>query len=156
MSSYFPLFMNIEQKRFRVFGAGEVAARRIGALLSHGAFVTVAAPQIKEEITALQQQYGQKLQIEQRPYRLSEIQDDNADYVLAATNDKQVNTTIFRECRHKGIPVNDASNREQCDFYFPALIELEQEQLFAAVISTDGDAKKAADFSEKLRQGRMA
>lgn len=150
MSAYFPLFFNIEHKKFRIFGAGQVAARRIGGLLRHGADITVVAPQIHEEIQKLQQRYPQQLHIEQRPYRLSEIQNDNADYVLAASDDKKVNTTIFRECRHKGIPVNDASNCEQCDFYFPALVE--QENLIIGVISTDGDHKKTAEFSERLRR----
>lgn len=150
MSAYFPLFVNIEHKRFYVYGGGQIAARRIHGLLRFGAVVTVIAPRIHQEIDHMQAAYPQQLQIEQRGYQLGEIQSEDTDYVLAATDDAGVNTSICRECRHKEIPVNNASDREQCDFYFPALIE--RDGLVIGVTSTDGDHKKVACFSEKLRQ----
>lgn len=150
MSGYFPLFFHIEQKRFRVFGAGSVAARRVEGLLRHGAFVTVAAPRIDEGIRALEKQYPGTLVVEQRAYRMSEIQDDETDYVLAATDDPQVNLAICRECRHKNIPVNNASDRSACDFYFPALAE--EENIIIGVASTDGDHERVARVGAALRE----
>lgn len=151
MAAYFPLFINIAQKNFYVFGGGQIAARRIRGLLRFGARVTVIAPCIHEEIMDMQSAYAQQLYIEQRSYRMGEIQNECTDYVLAATDDDDVNRSICRECRHKEIPVNNASDSEACDFYFPALIE--QENLVIGVTSTDGDHKKVARFSEQLRQG---
>ena len=147
--SYFPFFMNIEQKKFCVFGGGQIAARRIQGLLRYGAIVTVAAPFLHEEILKLHQSYQQQLHIEQRAYCLGEIQNENADYVLDATNDADVNAYIYRECRHKEIPVNNASDHRQCDFYFPALIE--KDDLVIGVTSIDGNHKKVAEFSKTLR-----
>lgn len=151
MAAYFPLFVNIEHKSFCVFGAGHIAARRIQGLLRFGAVVTVIAPRVLEEIENMQSAYAGQLYIEYRSYRMGEIRDENTDYVLVATDDAAVNSSIYRECRHKEIPVNNASDRGQCDFYFPALIE--QDQLVIGVTSTDGDHKKVAGFSERLRQG---
>ncbi len=150
MAEYFPLFVNLEHKRFFVFGAGEVAVRRIQALARHGADITVAAPDIREEIRMLQEQHRGQIQIEQRPYRMGELQSEDTDFVLAATNDMEANTAIYRECRRKKIPVNDASNHRQCDFYFPALAY--KEHLFIGMVSTYGSHKETAAASAKLRQ----
>ena len=41
--------------------------------------------------------------------------------VIAATNDRKLNDEIHRICRQEGVYVNVASDREQCDFYFPGI-----------------------------------
>ncbi len=150
MAAYFPLFVNMEQRKFYIFGAGQVAARRISGLLRHGADITVIAPQIHKEIQLLQAQYPGQVHIEQRTYRLGEIQSGCVDYVLAATDDAKANADIYRECCHKEIPVNNASDSSQCDFYFPALVEMDN--LVVGITSTDGDHEKTARFSQSLRQ----
>lgn len=151
--TYFPLFINIEHKKFLVYGAGQIAARRISGLLRFGASVVVIAPQINETIWQLHTQYdSRQLQIVQRPYAPGELRQNRVDYVLAATNDAAVNTAIVRECRSQAIPVNHAGDRRQCDFYFPALIEIEQEHMVIGVTSTDGNHKKTAKISAMLRR----
>ncbi len=149
MTAYFPLFINLEQKKFCIFGAGQVAARRIPGLVRHGAFVTVIADRIGEEIQILCEQHPNQIQVQTRSYQMGEIRNEWADYVLAATDDEKVNLEICRECRHKEIPVNNASDRTQCDFYFPALVE--RDQLVIGITSTDGSHKKVAKVSEALR-----
>lgn len=149
MQSYFPFFVNIDQKKILVYGAGKIAGRRIAGILRFGASVVVKAPQIQKGIWELQKNYAHRLFIEQRPYQYDEIQKKDADLVLAATDDKQINERISIECRRKGIPVNNASDSSQCDFYFPAFVE--RDGLLIAVISTDGNHKKVAEFSAKLR-----
>lgn len=150
MFAHFPLFVSMSEKKILVFGAGQIAARRIAALLRYGAVVTAAAPQIREELRELQKQYPRQLFLEERVYRVGEIQNEDADFVLAATNHKEVNAAVCRECHHKEIPVNNASDHTQCDFYFPALVE--QEQLVIGVSSMDGDHKKVAQFCARLRR----
>ena len=151
MGRYFPIYINLAEKQVWVYGAGRIALRRIAGLLRFGASVTVAAPKIREEILALQQQYPDQVAVLQRVYQPGEIP-KNVHFVLAATDDRQVTTRIFRECRTKGIPVNNASDSSQCDFYFPALVE--QEQLVIGVTSADGDHNRVSRFCEKLR-GQM-
>lgn len=149
MSPYFPLFVSLRNKKILVFGAGQIAARRVAALLRYGAAVTVVAPQVRDEIREMQKNSAGQLLIEQRVYCCSEIREDYADYVLAATDDREVNRMICRECRHKEIPVNNASDSGQCDFYFPALIE--RDGLVIGVTSTNGDHRKVAEFCKGLR-----
>lgn len=148
--SYFPLFMNLAHKRFFVFGAGSIAARRITKMIRYGADVVVIAPQIHMRIKQLCAMYPKQLILHQRTYQKGELRAEEADYVLAATDDLAVNTQIASECRKKRIPVNHASDRRQCDFYFPALVE--QEHFLLGVISTDGDHRSVAKVSARLRQ----
>ena len=42
--------------------------------------------------------------------------------VLAATGDAAVNRAITAEARSKGAWANNASDRRDCDFFFPAVI----------------------------------
>lgn len=146
MDTYFPLFINLKGRKIMVFGGGTVAVRRVKLLLSHGADVTVAAPRIAEELQELAEK-NTNLTLEYRKYQPSELQ--QPDFVLAATDDEAVNTIIFRECRHKGILVNVASNREMCDFFFPGLVTCGD--ITIGVTANGRNHKKAAEVTEQIR-----
>lgn len=147
MNTYFPLFINIKEKDILVFGGGNIATRRIKAMLPYGACIRIIAPEISEELQQLAEQNG-NLILDYRKYKLSELQ--KPDFVLAATNDEKVNQTIFRECRHKGILVNVASNRELCDFYFPGVVQ--QGDITVGIIANGKNHKKAAEVTEQIRK----
>ena len=53
MSRYFPLFVDLEQKKIVVVGAGRIAERRIQTLLSFEAQITVIAPEASVKIRKL-------------------------------------------------------------------------------------------------------
>lgn len=147
MNTYFPLFINIKEKDILVFGGGNIATRRVKAMLPYGACIRIIAPEISEELQQLAEQNG-NLILDYRKYKLSELQ--KPDFVLAATNDEKVNQTIFRECRHKGILVNVASNRELCDFYFPGVVQ--QEDITVGITANGKNHKKAAEVTEQIRK----
>lgn len=149
MPAYFPLFVNMEHKKVLVFGAGNIAARRIKGLLRYQADITVVAPHIQKEVARMQESHAGQLMVQCRAYRPGEILGGHTDFVLAATDNNQVNNAICIECRKAQIPVNHAGDRSQCDFYFPALVE--QDNLLIGVASIDGDHKAVAQFSRKLR-----
>lgn len=154
MQPYFPLFVNLVHTKVRVYGAGKIAVRRISGLLRFGACVIVIAPCVLKELWELREGYPGQLLVEQRSYQSGEIRKKETDFVLAATNDVQVNQNICAECRRKAIFVNNASDRNQCDFYFPALVE--RDGLVIGVTGTDGDHKKVAEFCAGLRgNGRI-
>ena len=48
---------------------------------------------------------------------------DDADIIVAATDDKALNAQIASLCREKNIPVNAVDDPENCDFIFPAIIK---------------------------------
>ena len=69
-------------------------------------------------------------------------------FVLAAAA-PEVNEKIVCDCRKKKIPVNNASNRDQCDFYFPGIYM--QEGLVVGITASGLDHKKARRIREEIQ-----
>ena len=115
---WFPFFTNITEKEFLVIGAGKIAKRRIETLLKFDCRIRVVAPEALTEVKGYHEE--KRLELQLRPYESDDI--CGADYVLAATNDKEINHQIYLECKTRKIPVNVADCKEKSDFYFPGII----------------------------------
>ena len=115
---YFPMFIDLTDRKIFVAGGGRIARRRIEALVKFGADIHVAAPQVCPEIALLAEEG--KIKILLREYRPSDL--DGMEFAVAATDDREVNRAVYAECRKRGIPVNVADDKTLCDFYFPALV----------------------------------
>ena len=138
----FPIFLDLRGRQVLIFGGGAVALRRAEAVLPYGASVTVVA---KEPLPA----FGSlPLTVERRAYRPGEI--GGAALVLAATDDRAVNAAIAAEAREKGILSNNASDREDCDFFFPALIRTKR--LSIGLCGTGEDHQEVREAAEKIRE----
>lgn len=164
--NYLPLFCDMTGKEVLVFGAGKIAARRVEVLLSFGAAVTLAAPEFAPEMEELVRRFfvpegertdraehvskaGKIREIKRCAYRPGSIPEE-MDYVLAVTDDPAVNEAIYRECRHREIPVNVASDQTKCDFYFPAVIE--SEDVIIGVTSGGRNHKKVREIAQRIRE----
>jgi len=55
---YYPVFLSVRGKRCVVFGGGEVALRKVKALLEHEANVEVVSPELCPELSQLAQARG--------------------------------------------------------------------------------------------------
>lgn len=115
---YFPMFINLTDKKILVAGGGTIALRRVRTLLKFGADIHVTAPELCEELAQLEKEG--KITAEHRRYRAGDIR--GAQVVLAATDDHEVNRRIWEECRTAGILVNVADDKSLCDFYFPSVV----------------------------------
>ena len=115
---YFPLFADLSDKRILIVGAGMIAARRLRVLCAFAGQITVTAPRVSEEVELLLEEYSFRLL--KRPFRESDL--DTAQLVLAATDDASLNCRIAKLCRQRNIPVNDCSDRRNCDFQFPSVV----------------------------------
>lgn len=146
--SYFPLFVDLQDKPVALYGAGQIASRRLRGLLRFGARVTVTAPEISESVRELAQDYENQVQLNVQRYQPDSISD--AVLVLSATNDLETDRQIYAECRAKGIPVNIASDQSLCDFYFPALVE--QDGIVAGISSGGADHKRVRQVSAAIRE----
>ncbi|MDD7388605.1 MAG: bifunctional precorrin-2 dehydrogenase/sirohydrochlorin ferrochelatase [Lachnospiraceae bacterium] len=118
-SGYFPMFFNIEGRKILIVGAGHIALRRVDTLLSFGAVLTVAAPVWEENIGKYEEQG--RLTLLKDTYTPDLIESDYF-MVIAATDNSDLNSAICREGKRRGILVNNASDKSQCDFYFPAIV----------------------------------
>ena len=148
--SYFPLFLSMEEKRFLFIGGGKVTARRLSALFSvlqegNGTKITVVSPKVLKEVETLESQ-GKLLWIKRE---FSDKDVENMDFVIAAADDISVNERAVKICREKGILVNDAGKKENCDFYFPAIAK--KNDLIAGIIASGKNHKLAAKAGEAVR-----
>lgn len=148
MSEYFPLFVPMNGKTALLYGGGAVAARRLGGLLRFGVRITVTAPRFCEQVRSLADRYPDQVTLREGVYEPGTLA--GADLVLSATDDPKADEMIFEECRSKGILVNIASDKNKCDFYFPALIE--QDGIVIGVCSGGTDHRKVRRVSEAIRR----
>ncbi len=146
MSRYFPLFVNLEGKKIWIYGAGEIASRRISALFDFGCELTVIAPKASEKVESLFN--TGKLVWRQEEYSPGEIPADVC-LILAATDQKEINAQIGAECKKKKILVNVCSDKNLCDFYFPGLAV--NGNLVAGVTAGGEDHKRARAATEKVQ-----
>ncbi|KIR02789.1 hypothetical protein P261_01604 [Lachnospiraceae bacterium TWA4] len=70
--------------------------------------------------------------------------------VIAATNDFKVNEEIYLEAKSKGILANNASNKEQCDFLFPAIIK--EGAMVCGLTASGTDHKLTRKVAASLRK----
>lgn len=147
MNEYFPLFVPMNGKNALLFGGGAVAARRLRGLIRFGVRVTVTAPQFCEQVRVLADQRPEQVTLREGAYEPGTIAD--VDLVLSTTDDAAADGQIFEECQSKGILVNIASDKNRCDFYFPALIE--QDGMVIGVCSGGTDHRKVRRVSEAIR-----
>ena len=151
---YFPFYVKMDGTHIVIFGAGAVAARRAAALLKTTCRLTVMAPECGEEMRALLDAHGDRMTYVQEVYRGGCLMDEDMDAVIAATDDPKVNEAIYRECRHRDIYVNVASDHTLCSFYFPATLETEDGLLLAIASgqATDETHRKVKEMREKLER----
>lgn len=115
--AYFPMFVELKNKLCVVIGGGQVACRKIKAMLEFEAEVTVVAQEFCADILALKNRITKK----QKSYEAADIRE--AFLVIAATNDFELNHRISMECKEQKIPVNVVDEKEECSFIFPAYVK---------------------------------
>ena len=157
----FPLFVSLYGKRVLVVGGGKIAARRARVLACFGCRVQVIAPKLSEKMEQLLQGGEQDAQLQWicRSWQPGDCTGQGylPDLALAATDDPAVNTAFVEECHRAGIPVNRCDCHEECDFYFPAIVEHDG---LVIGIASDGTQHKqvkqtAARFRELLCSKRI-
>ena len=139
--SEFPMFVELAGESCLVVGGGQVAGRKTRVLTDCGALVTVAAPEIGEELKR-----NPAVTILERPFREEDLEKDWA-LVIAASDDPQVNARVTALCREKRIPVNRADEQGKGGFLFPALIHRGD---LTIGISTGGASPAAAGYFRRL------
>ena len=142
-NAFFPLFVDISEKKIVVIGGGAIATRRVKILLPFAPQIVVVAPEVTGELEELENE--KKLTIFHREYQREDIYD--AWMVLAATNDPKLNDGIYSVAKCLGALVNVASNQEKCDFHFPGVIRKDP-----YVIGINGSGKDHKGTAELRKQ----
>ncbi|MCX7886837.1 MAG: hypothetical protein N3B01_06235 [Verrucomicrobiae bacterium] len=144
MKGYYPIFLQLQGQPVVVVGAGKVAARKIRALRSAGARVTVIAPEISAAIGRMRD-----IHLVRRAYRRGDLR--GACLVVAATDDLDVNRRVCAEAKRRRLLVNCAAPPDCGNFIVPSVVRRRE---FCIAISTFGEeparAKRLRLWLERL------
>ncbi|MBZ9687097.1 bifunctional precorrin-2 dehydrogenase/sirohydrochlorin ferrochelatase [Clostridium estertheticum] len=142
MTKYYPMMINIKNKKCLVVGGGNVAFRKINELIEYGGKVTLVSREINENINL-------SLENESITYIVDSYKSEyinEAFIVIAATNDSGVNLQIARDCAQKDILVNVVDDLESSKFIVPSKVKRGD---LTITVSTNG---KCPFYSKLLRK----
>jgi siroheme synthase-like protein len=118
MKPYYPVFLDLVDRRVLVIGGGRVAQEKMQGLLHAKPRITLVAPKLTKELQRLVAE-GQ-IDLIQREYQDGDL--EGYDLVMVATDDGAVNAAVSAEGRRREIWVNAADDPVNCDFILPAVI----------------------------------
>jgi len=143
---YYPIFLNIKGKKCVVVGGGEVAFRKVRALLGCGAKVVVVSPTLNSDLAQLAE-VG-TISVISREYEPKDLTD--AVIVVAATDIAEVNQNIAKKARKHGILVNVVDRPEASDFIMPSFVR--RGDLVLAVSTSGASPALAKKIRMRLEQ----
>jgi len=112
-----PLLFNLKNKKVLVVGGGKVAARRIVTLLENGMQVIAVSSDFSEAIIRTE---NNQLTLINACYHKEQLAD--IDLAVAATDNRELNQQIKRDCQSQKIWCNRVDDPEDSDFIFPSVI----------------------------------
>jgi len=138
----YPIFLELGGRRVVLVGGGAVAVRKAGPLLEAGARLVVVAHKPSDALTDLCAR--RELELIRDKYSKQYIA--QAVLVIAATDDREVNRQVYRDCQELEILCNVVDEPELCDFFVPAVVKRGDLQI---AIGTEGDCPA---YAGHLRQ----
>ena len=133
---WFPLFVNLKNKKVLVIGGGKVAFKKISKIMEYEADITVIAENIAEEklleLENLRIENNRKI-----GNNKDEIEKLVEEYflVIAATDNEELNENIAEICDSKGILINNVSSKTKMNSMFGGIVKNDE---FQIAVSTGG------------------
>lgn len=118
--NHYPIFLKLEDRPCVVIGGGNIAERKVYALLSAGARICVISPTlttklqqrvVAEEITHLSREYAGETDIA------------DVFLVIAATNSRAINAEIATIANKMNTLVNIVDNPALCSYIVPSVVD---------------------------------
>lgn len=119
---HLPLFLDLREQAVTVVGGGSVAERKVRLLASAGARITIVAPALTETL-AQRVSEGTLRHIRQTFDDGAAPLLDSARLVIAATDDRQVNSCVSRLAQARGIWVNVVDDPQLSSALMPSIID---------------------------------
>lgn len=148
---WFPLFINLENKKILVIGGGRVAAKKIEKILEYGADITVVTENVVEE--KLLKLENVKIENNQK------IENDKAKIeklvkgyflVIAATDNEELNENIANVCDSNGMLINNVSSKIKMNAMFGGIVKNSE---FQIAISTSGkNCKRSRAMKSEIQK----
>lgn len=144
-SNFFPVFINLENKKVLVIGAGKIAYRKVMTLIEYTKNIDIITREIKyEKFNELKLNVSlEELSLEELKNKIS----DNYFLVIAATDNNELNLSISDFCDKNNILVNNITSKTEMNVRFSSVIKNPE---YTIGISANGDPKKAKTLKNKI------
>ena len=141
----FPVFLKLNDLHTVLIGAGNVGLEKLTAILHNSpeARVTVIAQAILPQVHNLTAEY-KGVAIIQKSFADNDL--NNADVVIAATDNSELNNFIRQSAHDRKLLINVADKPELCDFYLGSIV---QKGDLKIAISTNG---KSPTVAKRLKE----
>jgi len=139
---YYPIFMDIQNRRCLVVGGGTVGCRKALTLQACGARVTVVAPEAEDKLLDLAA--AGTIEWRKKTYQAADL--DGMFLVIGATGDERLNLQIKTDADKQGKLCNIADRPEACHFILPAVVKRGD---LVIAISTSGQSPA---FAKRVRK----
>lgn len=118
-NSYYPIYLDLENKRCIIIGGGKIAERKCLSLMKSGAIVTVISPDITKRL----EYYKEKGKIKHIPRLYTKGDLKSSFLVIAATDSEEINRKVYFEAKDRNILLNVVDNPELCNFIVPSVFK---------------------------------
>jgi precorrin-2 dehydrogenase/sirohydrochlorin ferrochelatase len=119
MSDFYPILLNLKDKKVCVIGGGRVAERKVKNLISTGGQIHIISPVITRELLDLSD--SNSIIWHKKNYETNDI--NGAWLVFAATNNPEINKKILKDAQTERLFCNVADSPEDCAFIVPSIIK---------------------------------
>ena len=116
--AYYPLSLDMTERRCLVVGGGPVAERKAAGLLDAGARLTVVSPAATDRMHDWAR--TERIRLRLREYAAGDLAGHSV--VFVATDAGRVNARVARDARAAGVLINAADDPAHCDFILPAVL----------------------------------
>jgi len=116
--SHFPAFIELQNKKILVVGAGKIATKKVEKLLDFGKEITIISPTISQKLLLHVSAFN--LTYIDRAYKIGDIK--NFDIVIVATDSIELQKEIFNESRAYRCFVSCVDAINYSDFSFGSYI----------------------------------
>ena len=144
---YFPVFVDLSDKKVVVVGGGAIATRRVCTLLPFVEELIVIAPEVTREIENLSREG--RVHLYRRNYEKEDVR--NVYLLVAATNVREINEEIGRDGKEAGCFVSVADNKEECTVLFPGIAFDREQGVVVGVTASGRNHKLAKKLTEKIK-----
>ena len=148
---WFPLFVNLENKKVLVIGGGKVATKKIEKILEYGADITVVTENVVEEkllkLGNVKIENNQK--IENNKAKIEKLV-KGYFLIIAATDNEELNENIANVCDSNGMLVNNVSSKIKMNAMFGGIVKNSE---FQIAISTSGkNCKRSRAMKSEIQK----
>jgi len=142
VTSLFPMFLKLADRRCLVVGAGKVGEPKIAGLLDTGARIQVVA--LEASSTVREWARAGKIDLELRAFSPNDLA--GVFLAVVATASRTLNERVYREAQLRGVLCNVVDVPDLCDFFYPSVVRRGDLQI---AVSTSGQSPSLA---QKIRQ----